>query len=191
MKKILSIMAIITALSSFVNAEVVTGLQYSMSKNTLESELGSLGVNERTNDSTSIKVNYGFGSKLSFMQVYVDFETYDKGVFEAAYDQYLEYGLEYTKGFEIKNDIAPYIKLGFGVGSVDAQNLSGNMEEVTAFSGKVGVGVMYSFSIFDIHAGLDYKYKKWEDIEYASPINLTLETNEKSTKMYVGFNLHL
>ena len=193
MKKIFWIITLIITLGSNLVADAIIGVEYISSRNTFEMNWINK-IYESKNNSTALKINFGGGNKYNntIFQTYVLFEEYEDGIYaEKEANKYTEYGVEFIKGIEVYDNIAPYIKLGLGAGNYDYSYTNDATQDGKLFSWnvKAGLGIMYKFGMFDIHAGLDYQYKPWEDIVYPSPINETLEIKEKSLKMYIGANI--
>ena len=138
-------------------------------------------------DSGDFKIKFGTVSDSGWrIQGYVQFETYDKTLFDAKNDELLELGVEIIKGFEITPEFSPFIQVGLGFGSMEVEGYS--EDSIGSYSLSAGVGVMYKIvPAFEILAGVDYQYRTWQEIDYGFT---TLSAKETTTKLYAGANFH-
>ena len=192
MKKIFSVITFGLIFGSSLFADNIIGVDYVLSKNTFK-RTWLKNTTEVVNDSSAVKINYGIGSKLNnlIIQTYLLFEEYDNGINQPTSSKYSEFGVELIKGIDITRDISTFAKIGIGTGSYDYTytNDANQDGSLSSWNVKVGLGLMYKFSMFDFHVGLDYQSKSLEDIYYSTPINESLQIEESSTKMYIGTNI--
>ena len=193
MKKIITAMLITAGITSSLAAEsnLYVGLDLINSSNTFTVDVagGSADVDD---DSSGFKLK--FGSALSDglrVQAYFLRETYDETLFDDKNDVLNEIGLDLIKGFEVTPEFSPFIQAGIGYGWMDVEGLSEtSIKEVSV---KIGAGVMYKVTpAFELLAGIDFQARAWQDIELFIPNygTVTVETSEKSTKLYIGANVH-
>lgn len=143
------------------------------------------------NDSLSFKLKLGYaGSNNWRTQVYFLQETYKDPIFDDSNDKSYELGIDLIKAFEVTPEFLPFVQIGMGYGWMSVDGYSDS--NIAAVNAKVGAGVIYKvLPQFELLAGVDYQYKKWQDID----INIgfgtyTLEISEKSFKYYIGANYH-
>jgi opacity protein-like surface antigen len=193
MKKIITAMLITAGITSSLAAEsnLYVGLDLINSSNTFEFTAGSFSE-EWDNDSSGFKLKFGSALNDGWrLQGYFLHETYDETIFDDKNDALNEIGLDLIKGFEVTPEFSPFIQAGIGYGWMDVEGLSEtSIKEVSV---KIGAGVMYKVTpAFELLAGVDFQVRKWQDIELFIPNygTYTVETSEKSTKLYIGANVH-
>lgn len=194
MKKIIAAMLITAGITSSLAADesnLYVGLDIISSSNTFTVDVAG-GSADFDDDSSAFKLK--FGSALSDgwrLQGYFLHETYDETIFDDKNDALNEIGLDLIKGFEVTPEFSPFIQAGIGYGWMDVEGLSeSSIKEVSV---KIGAGVMYKVTpTFELLAGVDFQVRKWQDIELFIPNygTYTVETSEKSTKLYIGANVH-
>lgn len=168
------------------DTNMYVGLDVLKSNNTFTLEANGASVDVDSN-SQAFKLKLGWILNNDWRtQIYFLNEKYDDTLFDASNDKLNELGLDFIKGFEITPEFSPFIQAGFGYGWM---NVDGYTEDsIAEFNLKAGAGVMYKvIPEFELLAGVDFQYKKWQDIKIGS---VTVETSENSTKFYVGANYH-
>lgn len=182
-------MLLAASISSSVMAEeseLYIGLDVFASSNTFTLE--TLGISADTDvDSDGFKLK--FGSTLNEgwrVQGYYQNETYDRALYDNTNDTLNEIGVDLIKGFEVTPEFSPFIQAGLGYGWMDVEGYSESTAKEVDL--KLGAGVMYRFtSSFEGIAGVDFQYRNWSDLEL---LGNTIEISEKSTKFYLGANIH-
>jgi len=180
---------------------VYVGIDYLNNSNTIEY---SDKTEEVDNNSKAFKFKIGFADNDNNLrtQLYFLSETYDEPIFDSSNDNLKEIGMDIIKTLPLTPKFLPFIQAGFGYGfmSIDGYNES----SIAEVSFKVGVGAIYKITPkFELLGGLDFQYRKWQDREvtttykytgvyynYYSSTTETIETDETSSKLYVGLNLH-
>ena len=104
-----------------------------------------------------------------------------------------EIGYDIRKAFAIDSikGLAPFIQGGVSYGWMKIDENYFNQSNIYSVGLKAGVGISYILAdSFQFLLGIDYKYRKWQDIEVAENYNSgTISNTDKGTKVYVGFNL--
>ncbi|WP_457598497.1 outer membrane protein [Hydrogenimonas sp.] len=162
------------------------GLDYVGNSNTFTFESGSLSV-DADDDSKGYKLRIGsVGNDGWRFQGYFQSEKYDKTIFDSTNDTLNEIGFDIIKGFEVTQNFVPFLQGGLGYGWMDVQGYSeSSINEVSA---KIGAGVIYKITPrFEILGGADLQYRSWQDITDGV---ITVQTSEKSTRLYAGANFH-
>ncbi len=186
---------ILTALLSlgicFTNAmaeesDMYIGLDLIASNNTITKTIGAF-ESEAENDSSGFKLKLGATLDDGWrLQGYYLNETYDKPLIDAKNDTLNEMGLDIIKGFTLTPQFAPFVQAGIGYGWMDINGY--NKDAINSFGIKLGAGVMYKVTTtLEVIAGLDLQVRGWEDI---AVLNTTLKTSERSSKLYMGANIH-
>jgi len=190
MKKIVtSVLLGVSLLATSALAEetaLYVGLDVFTSSNTFTVKaLGQSADGDFDSDGFKLK----FGSTLDNgwrVQGYYLHETYDETLFDDKNDAFNEIGIDIVKGFEVTPEFSPFVQVGLGYGWMDIEGYSET--SIKAVSVKIGAGVMYKITPeFEAIAGVDFQARSWQDIELGTT---TIETSEKSTKFYIGANLH-
>lgn len=132
-----------------------------------------------------------------YTQLYLSKITYDKGHWFSKDDKALEIGFETMKQFKVHEKVYPFLKFGLGIANMDTTDEPIKFgssyyrfedSSIIALSLTLGAGVDFKVTEnISILGGLDYNYKKWQDVE-ASGTNLTVSTSDSSTRFYVGAN---
>lgn len=127
-----------------------------------------------------------------FTQAYLSSITYKKDVFKDK--KQIEFGLEAIKKFDITDQLSPFVKIGWGLGSMDLPKDEYTEDSISSFAVAIGVGVDYKvLDELSIIGGIDFGYRKWQDIEATYCYGYycwteTLEVSATYQKMYVGAN---
>lgn len=148
-------------------------------------------------DYSDIKLKIGAGEDGSVkIQGTISFIDYDKIWFDDTNTEYVEFGLDLIKEFEVNPQFYPFIKGGMGIGSMDVEGYSESY--ILAISLNLGAGVSYKATKnISLLAGVDYIYRKFQDIErkrsgyYGTTYYTyqdTFETSESAFKPYIGVN---
>ena len=188
MKKIvLATLFASSVISSAAMADVYMGVEYGAANST-ETQKDYTGSTDYKNNYSDLKFKIGGGSEDGIkFQAYFSKIDYAEGEFivEEANSLY-EFGFDIIKEFEATSSIYPFLKVGMGAGVMDTEiTVDGYAREV---SFNIGAGV--SYKVIDhiyILAGVDYVYRKWNDIVDNSGI-YTLETSDSGVKPYIGVN---
>lgn len=152
------------------------------------------GSEDWSNNYSDFKFVVGKGTGNNwFTQAYLSSITYKKDVFKDK--KQIEFGLEAIKKFDITDQLSPFVKIGWGLGSMDLPKDEYTDDTISSFAVAIGVGVDYKLlDQLSIIGGIDFGYRKWQDVELTycySSSNCWTETLEVSAtyqKMYVGAN---
>ena len=150
------------------------------------------------NDFNDFRIIAGKGTGDDwYTQLYLSKITYDNKHWFSKDDKAIEIGVEAMKQFKVHEKVYPFLKFGLGIASMDTTDDvfivgggSYRLEDssLLAISWTLGAGVDFKVTEnISILSGLDYNYKKWQDVE-ASGTNLTISTSDSSTRFYVGAN---
>lgn len=175
------------------------GVELGSASNTTEYETEILGFSvsdDVDNNYKDIKFVVGKGTGDNwYTQLYLSKVTFDNS---ACYytnsiiadfcfdDEMMEIGVEVMKKFEVSNNLLPFVKFGFGVGSRDAEGL----DESSISSVGLAIGAGLDFKVnesISLLGGIDFGYRKYQDVEYFGGL-LTVETSETYQKLYIGAN---
>lgn len=186
MKKIISIALLGSSILStqMLANDMYVGLDAISSSTTFTLE--ALGTEvDADDDAKAFKLKLGTVNDNGFrVQLYYLHETYDIPVFDASNDVLNEIGVDIIQGFEVTPEFSPFIQAGLGYGWMNVDGYTDS--SIAEYSLKIGVGVMYKVvESVELIAGVDLEYRRWQDISYGA---VTVETSEKSTKLYVGAN---
>jgi len=164
------------------------GAEYGAAKNstTIDFDGGSI---DGDNDYKDVKLKIGGGTDGGFKyQGTVSFISFDEYVFSDKSKKTTEFGFDLIKEFEVTPSVYPFIKAGFGVGSMDVEGYT--EDSILGVSFNIGAGI--SYKVIDhlyLLAGVDYVARKWQDIEYYDGSStVTLSTKDSAFKPYVGVN---
>ena len=167
-------------------SELYVGLDVFASSNTFTLEANGVSV-DADNDSDGFKLK--FGSTLNEgwrVQGYYQRETYDETLYDNKNDVLGEIGVDVIKGFEVTPEFSPFIQAGIGYGWMDIEGYSDDTANEVSL--KLGAGVMYKFTpMFEAIAGVDFQYRNWSNL---TALGTEIEIDEKSTKLYIGANIH-
>jgi len=168
------------------------GIDY-LSNSTTQTRGSSITSRDFDNDGSGLKFKLGYKNENNLrFQVYVQNENYDTSAFsEGGSDgNLLEFGLDVIKAHKFSNGISPFVEVGAGYGLM---SIDGFLDDyISEISLKVGVGVMYNITpTLEAIVGVDYQYRKWDDIEIIDGLSdETLTTKENTSRIYFGANLH-
>lgn len=189
--KILLGLAASSLVASAALADVYVGVEYGAASNTTEREVtGSMnGTYDYDNNYKDIKLKVGAGEDGGIkVQAYLSFISYDEYIFDNSNKDYTEIGVELIKEFEVSSSLYPFIKGGMGVGVMDVEGYS--EDSILAVSLNLGAGL--SFKATDnisLLAGVDYVYRKWQDIEFRDGWRTTtVSIADSGIKPYIGVN---
>ncbi|WP_294962964.1 hypothetical protein [Sulfurimonas sp.] len=189
-KRIISALLGCTLLSTQLLAEdstIYIGIDGINSSNTFTYKLdGYTGDTESTSNSNALKLKLGWirenGGRT---QIYYLQERYDDTIFDTSNNTLTEVGLDFIKDFQLSPVLSPFIQAGIGYGWMDIDGYSES--EISEVNAKAGGGLVFRASEkIELLIGVDFQVKKWSDRKSGSS---TIETNEDSTKYYVGANL--
>lgn len=189
--KIILGLAASSLVASVAMSDMYVGVEYGAASNTHEFEAtGALsGSADHDNDYNDIKLKVGAGEDGGVkLQGRLSFISYDESIFDDTNKDYVEFGLDLIKEFEVNKQFYPFIKGGMGVGSMDVEGYT--EDSILAVSFNLGAGL--SFKATDnisLLAGVDYVYRKWQDIEYTYGWStVTVSTTDDALKPYIGVN---
>jgi len=189
MKKIIlaaGLAASLLTTQAMADKDMYVGLDIVSSSNefTLDNSLVSVSGDD---NSEALKFKVGStGNDGWRYQFYYLRETYDMPVFDASNDVLIEIGYDIIKGFKVTPKFSSFIQAGVGFGWM---NVTGYTESSwKEYSLKIGAGVMYELvSQVELVAGIDLQHRQWQDINVGF---YTIDTTEKSTKLYAGINYY-
>lgn len=168
------------------SSEMYVGLNIEGSSNSFSANRSSGNWDDNPH-SNGLKLKLGTLSNDGWrVQGYFLYERYDKSLFDDSHDVLHELGVDVIKGFETTPEFSPFIQAGLGYGWMNVNGHTDN--SISELSLKFGGGVMYKVAPeFELLAGLDLQFRKWEDIESST---YTLSVKENSTRLYIGANYH-
>lgn len=177
--------------ASAAMADVYVGVEYGAASNTHEREVtgAGSGTSEYDKDYSDIKLKIGGGEDGGVkVQATLSFIEYDESIFDNTNKDYIEVGLDLIKEFEVNKNVYPFIKGGLGVGSMDVEGYSES--SITGVSLNLGAGLSFKATDnFYLVGGVDYVYRKWQDIEYTIGWStVTVSTTDSALKPYIGAN---
>lgn len=175
-------------ISGVAMADMYVGVEYGAAKNKTTMDDGSSSFTG-DNDYSDVKLKIGTGDDGGIKgQMTLSFVSFDEAIFDNKNSDLVELGFDVIKEFEVTKEFYPFIKAGFGVGSMSVEGYSESSIREVSFN--VGAGV--SYKVVDhlyLIAGVDYVGRKWQDIEYQSGWStVTVSTTESGVKPYVGVN---
>ncbi|WP_066159980.1 outer membrane protein [Aliarcobacter skirrowii] len=175
------------------------GVELGSASNTTTEEIERYGISDSAdvdNNYKDIKFVVGKGTGDDwYTQLYLSKITYDEGQWFSDDDKATEIGFETMKQFKVHEKVYPFLKFGLGIANMDTTdgliNIGGKYyrfedSSLIALSLTLGAGVDFKVTEnISILGGLDYNYKKWQDLEAGS---YTLSTSDSGTRFYVGAN---
>lgn len=169
------------------------GVELGSASNTIKAEDSIGRSDDLDNDYKDLKFVVGKGTGDNwYTQLYLSKVTFDDGVCHAAGfcfdDEMMEIGVEGIKKFEVSNNLLPFVKFGFGVGSRDAEGL--DESSITSVGLAIGAGLDFKVNeSISLLGGIDFGYRKYQDIEVSNLFSsYTVETSETYQKLYIGAN---
>lgn len=187
MMKAVAFLAILLTTQVAAQSDMYIGLDTTSGNTTfLINKKGSDAIDVDDNTAFKIKIGGLTTSEGYRWQIYFLQETYGTPFFDGSSDKLNEIGLDIINDFEMTSKFFPFVQTGFGMGLMDIDGYSES--SISEYSFKVGAGIMYKVSPrFEIIGGVDYKYRKWQDIELLGKI---VSTTENNTKFYIGGNFY-
>jgi len=178
--------SLVTTSAMAEDSEFYVGLDVFTSSNTFTLEALGDSV-DADDDSDGFKLKFGANLEEGWrVQGYYQHETYDETLYDDTNDVLNEIGVDVIKGFEVTPEFSPFIQAGLGYGWMDVEGYSENTANDVSL--KLGAGVMYQITpTFEAIAGVDLQYRNWSDLMVGTT---TIEISEKSTKFYIGANIH-
>ena len=188
--KIIKTLLLSGLLTSAAFADMYVGIDYGSASNT-DSLKETPGYFSATQDNRygDLGIKIGFGTdgywktQFRFSQI-----TYDKAIFDSTHQDLREFDIDFIREFEISKNTYPFIKFGLGYGEMDVDGYS----ESSIGEASINAGVGLSFKVarhLYIIGGIDYVYRKWQDIAYnSSYTTYTDSVTGSSTKVYAGVN---
>ena len=123
-----------------------------------------------------------------YTQLYLSKITYDEIHWFSKDDKATEFGIETMKQFKVHEKVYPFLKFGLGIANMDTDQSQIKDSSISAVSLTLGAGVDFKVTEnISILGGLDYNYKKWQDVEWVYS-GYTIETSDSGTRFYVGAN---
>ncbi|WP_428737453.1 outer membrane beta-barrel protein [Sulfurimonas sp.] len=185
MKKTL-LLCLLAIGSTNTMADVYIGVDYGATSNTTEIIGGTNDVDE-TNKYKDISVKLGIGEDGDWKgQIRVSSLSYDKTIFDSSHKKLIEVSFDGIKEFEIQSvqNLYPFIKFGFGIGSMSIDGYSES--SITSASFNLGVGISYNvIDHINLIGGVDYIGRSWQDVQIST---YTLSTFDSGAKPYIGVN---
>lgn len=193
-KKIVTALVASSFVASGLLADFYVGVEYGHSSNKTDvKESGALNNESEkyTNKYSDIKLKVGRGTDGGFKtHMYLSSISYKHAIFDDSNKRLTEFGVEVIKEFEVTKEVYPFVKGGLGVGTMSVDGMSDS--SILSYSLSVGGGVAYKVTEnISLLAGVDYVYRKWQDIEYKTSggtIVHTVKTTDTGVKPYVGVN---
>ncbi|MDX3959021.1 outer membrane beta-barrel protein [Aliarcobacter skirrowii] len=163
-------------------------------------EVGSASNKEKAEDSygdsitwdnnyKDIKFVVGKGTGDDwYTQLYLSKITYDEIHWFSKDEDAIEIGVEVMKQFKVHEKVYPFLKFGLGVANMDTNQDIIVDSSISAVALTLGAGVDFKVTEnISILGGLDYNYKKWQDVEEVGT-SYSIETTDSGTRFYVGAN---
>ncbi|AZL54809.1 porin family protein [Aliarcobacter skirrowii] len=167
------------------------GVELGSASNTTEREDEGYGISlsgDVDNNYKDIKFVVGKGTGDDwYTQLYLSKITYDEIHWFSKNEDAIEIGVETMKQFKVHEKVYPFLKFGLGIANMDT-NAWIEESSISAVSLTLGAGVDFKVTEnISILGGLDYNYKKWQDVEWLGG-NFTTSTSDSGTRFYVGAN---
>lgn len=193
MKKIV-LAAMITSGLMAADSGSYIGVEYGAANNTVNRSGALVSSVSVENNYKDIKVKVGGGTDGGWKsQGTMSLISYDKAIFDATNKDLMEFGFDIIKEFEVTSSVYPFIKAGFGAGSMSVEGYT--KDSIVAVSFNVGAGI--SYKVVDhlyLLAGVDYVGRKWQDVEQQYYVSryiqgtTTVKTSDSAIKPYIGMN---
>jgi len=137
-----------------------------------------------SNNYTDLALILGTGENGGIkVQGRINFVSYDKQVFVDG-DSALEVGVDIIKEFAAGSSLYPYLKAGVGGDYMSVNENIYDQPIVLGFEFNAGVGVnVMATEDLGIIIGIDYKYRKWQDVDYRIT---TVSTSDSGLEPYFG-----
>lgn len=104
-------------------------------------------------------------------------------------------GVDVIKSFQVTNRFYPFIQAGVSFDWVELEKSPYayyTEDSLNATALKLGIGARFDVTdSVELMAGYDWQYRKWQDIEvYQYPFIYTIEQEDTSKTLYLGFNVN-
>lgn len=167
------------------------GVDLGYVKNDTTKETDSIINHDRdfSNDYTDIAILLGGGENGGVkLQGRLSYISYDEKIFfNDSSDSSIELGGDFLKEFAVGSNLYPYIKAGGGFDYMKLDSSASNASDILGFEINGGVGINYMpTNVIGIVFGVDYIYKKWEDLEADNEDIYTLSAHDSGFKTYLG-----
>ncbi len=178
-----------SVLASSAFADVYVGVDYGSVGNTDKRTIDNASSATQDNQYSDLGVKLGFGTDGDWkMQFKLSKISYDKAIFDETNKELTEFGFDFIKEFEVSKSAYPFIKFGMGVGSMDVVGYSEPTIKEASLNGGVGISYKAIDHLYLI-AGVDYVYRKWQDIEITDRFpTSTVTMTGSGAKVYGGIN---
>jgi opacity protein-like surface antigen len=187
MRKIIISSLIAASLSAPLMAEkseMYFGMDVFKGNNTYTFDSNILPSYDWDNDSKGVRLKLGADLDNAWkVQGYLTIEDFDQNNFSltGSDGNLYELGVDVIKGFPIDNKLTPFILAGISFGSMEVEGYSDDSISNVGF--KLGVGLSYLFTPeLEGAVGIDFKHRKWEDIQI---LWATIETSENIVSPYI------
>lgn len=188
--KALKALLVGSMLASSAFADIYVGADFGQVGNTDKATFDTSTTEQtQTNKYSDIAAHIGFGTDGDWkMQLKLSKISYDLPIFDGINKELTEFGFDAIKEFEVSKSAYPFIKFGMGVGSMDVVGYTEPTIQEVSLNG--GVGISYkAIDHLYLVAGVDYLYRKWQDVEDNSGfIPTTISVTGSGAKVYGGVN---
>jgi len=175
------------------SSDLYVGVDIFGSKNDFDVEVSGTAYGSGSFDDDSEGLKLKFGALLVNdwrLQGYLQSEKFDDPIFDNTNDHLVEVGLDLIKEFVVSPQFSPFIQGGIGYGVMDLDSHYYSDDSIGELNLKLGLGAMFRVTpAVELLAGLDFQWRRWDDIEYYDGYDyLKIETKDSSQRYYVGVN---
>jgi hypothetical protein len=187
--KVMKTLVVSSLLASAAFADVYVGVDYGQVGNTDKATNSASNSITQTNAYGDLGVKVGFGTDGGWKsQLRVSKIDYDKAIFDSSHKDLTEVGFDILKEFEVSKNFYPFIKLGMGYGWMNVDGYTKSSIAEVSMNGGVGLSYKAVEHLYLV-AGVDYVYRKWQDIEYTNGYTTdTISVTGSGAKIYAGVN---
>lgn len=145
---------------------------------------------EQDNSYSDLGVVIGMGNDGDWKgQLRLSKIGFSETIFDNTNKDAFEIGVDVIKEFEVYDNTYPFIKAGLGYTIMSLDNPSLSESSILGVELNIGAGLAYKvIDNISIYGGLDYVYRKWQDIQYYGSINATRSTTGSGIKYNAGVN---
>ncbi len=180
--KIIQSLIVSSLLSSSLMADFYIGLDYGQVSNTDKASASGISKTQ-SNKYSDIGIKFGVGTDGGWKyQLKISKIKYDKPIFDNSHKDLTEINMDFIKEFTVGKNFYPYLKFGFGYGWMNVDGYTDS--SINEYNLNGGLGLSYkAIEHLYFNGGVDYVYRKWQDIKYGTT---TISTTGSGTKLYLG-----
>jgi hypothetical protein len=133
----------------------------------------------------AVQIKAGYGNVHGYgIEFDVGYGYYDKNIFSVQDKSYTYFDLSMIKAFDFGVGFYPFLKLGYGTGTLEVKRaLTNSVYSGTFFAG-VGAYIPVAYG-FDVEASVIYGSQSWEGLNM---IGSEVVTNSTVVVPYLGLN---